>query len=262
MLYRFFMFLFLVAFSMEMFAQQDNRSLPNQDVTEPTLIPSEAPAIAQNCKKKRREEVELDVLINSSGIPAQYYFQTVHGDEADMIALRTVADDHFAPAKRGEVAIQVERTVAVNMELCVEKQKQSNGTKSELLTLATSPDQRIFRSANMSTGELQIQTQIPDNGRPYKIGGSVWAPKPLFTPEAQFTGQARKANKQGICLIRLIVDQHGAPENMQVVLPLGMGLDDEAINAVKRYRFRPAMKDGKIAVPVFITIEINFRLVG
>jgi outer membrane biosynthesis protein TonB len=39
-----------------------------------------------------------------------------------------------------------------------------------------------------------------------------------------------------------------------------MGLDEKAIAAIKQFRFRPAMKDGKTAVPVALTVEINFRL--
>lgn len=260
MLRRFFVILFLAGSAIGAIAQQNEQTLPLQDATEPGLIPSQTPAFTQSCHKKHREEVGLDVLINSSGYPAQYYFRTVHGNEADLIALRTVANDRFSPAKRGGAAIQVERTLVVSMELCVEKQKGSDGTRTELLTLAEAPDQRILRSADLGAGELQIQSPFPDSGTAYKIGGSISAPKPLSTPEAHYTDQARKAHIQGACWIRLIVDQHGAPENVQVVRSLGMGLDQEAVNAVQHYRFRPAMKDGRIAVPVLITVEVTFRL--
>jgi periplasmic protein TonB len=39
-----------------------------------------------------------------------------------------------------------------------------------------------------------------------------------------------------------------------------MGLDEKAMEAIRQYRFRPAMKDGKTPVPVMITIEVVFRL--
>jgi len=55
------------------------------------------------------------------------------------------------------------------------------------------------------------------------------------------------------------VDAHGYPENPRVVRSLGMGLDEKALEAVQRYRFKPAMKDGK-PVPVTILVEVNFRL--
>jgi protein TonB len=39
-----------------------------------------------------------------------------------------------------------------------------------------------------------------------------------------------------------------------------MGLDEKALEAVRQYKFRPAMKDGKTPVAVMITVEVNFRL--
>jgi TonB family protein len=48
--------------------------------------------------------------------------------------------------------------------------------------------------------------------------------------------------------------------NPRVVRALGMGLDEKALDAVRQFKFKPAMKDGKTPVPVTITIEVNFRL--
>lgn len=94
----------------------------------------------------------------------------------------------------------------------------------------------------------------------YRIGGGVSAPVAIFTPEAEFSDEARRAKYQGVCLISLIVDAQGNPQNPRVIRALGMGLDEKALEAVRKYKFRPAMKDGRTAVPVMITIEVNFRL--
>jgi len=93
-----------------------------------------------------------------------------------------------------------------------------------------------------------------------RIGGRVSAPVPLVQPEAEFSDEARRAKYQGVCLISLIVDAQGNPQNPRVVRALGMGLDEKALEAVRKYKFKPAMKDGKTPVPVPITIEVNFRL--
>jgi TonB family protein len=257
---RFSALMFSAIFAISAFAQQNDRPPSTGEITEPTLITVQAPAPPQNCKKKHREEVDFDVLINSAGFPAQYYFRTVRGDEADLMALRTVAADRFSPAKRGGAAIQVKRTVAVNMELCIEKRKESDGAKTELLAFAAPPDQRVLRPADLSTGELDIQSPVSDSGGAYKVGGRISQPTPLLTPEAIYTDEARKARKQGDCFVKLIVDSHGIPVNPQVVRSLGMGLDERAVNAVQHYRFKPAMKDGQIAVPVLITVKVSFHL--
>jgi periplasmic protein TonB len=96
-------------------------------------------------------------------------------------------------------------------------------------------------------------------GGVYRIGGGVSAPVPIFTPEAEFSDEARRAKYQGVVLISLIVDAQGNPQNPRVVRPLGMGLDEKALEAVRKYKFKPAVKDGK-PVPVMMSIEVNFRL--
>ena len=97
-------------------------------------------------------------------------------------------------------------------------------------------------------------------GGVYHVGGGISAPVPLNTVEAEFSDEARRAKYQGVCLIQMIVDAHGMPQDPRVVRPLGMGLDQKALEAVRKYRFRPAMKDGRTPVPVMITVEVNFRL--
>lgn len=94
----------------------------------------------------------------------------------------------------------------------------------------------------------------------YRVGGGISAPVPLNDVEAEFSDEARRAKYQGVCLVALIVDAQGMPQNVHVIRPLGMGLDEKAIEAVRKYRFKPAMKDGKTPVPVPITVEVNFRL--
>ncbi|HEY1160839.1 MAG TPA: energy transducer TonB [Terracidiphilus sp.] len=93
----------------------------------------------------------------------------------------------------------------------------------------------------------------------YHVGGGVTAPVPLNNVEAEFSDEARRAKYQGICLISLIVDAQGNPQNPRVVRTLGMGLDEKALEAVRKYKFKPAMK-GNTPVPVMITVEVNFRL--
>jgi periplasmic protein TonB len=97
-------------------------------------------------------------------------------------------------------------------------------------------------------------------GGVYQIGGRVSAPIALNTVEAEFSDEARRAKYQGVVLISLIVDANGMPQNARVVRALGMGLDEKALEAVRKYRFKPAMLDGKTPVPVPITVEVNFRL--
>ena len=57
----------------------------------------------------------------------------------------------------------------------------------------------------------------------------------------------------------MVVGPDGKPHNIRVVRTLGLGLDEKAIEAVKNWRFEPAMKDGK-PVAVQIDVDVNFNL--
>ena len=60
-------------------------------------------------------------------------------------------------------------------------------------------------------------------------------------------------------MLALIVDANGRPTNIRVSSSLGMGLDEKAIEAVKNWKFEPAMKDGH-PVAVEIALEVDFHL--
>ena len=90
-------------------------------------------------------------------------------------------------------------------------------------------------------------------------GGGVSAPELLYSPDPEFSDEARRAKYQGVCVVGLIVDAQGNPQRVHVVRPLGMGLDEKALEAVRQYKFKPAMFKGH-AVPVEINIEVNFRI--
>jgi periplasmic protein TonB len=75
---------------------------------------------------------------------------------------------------------------------------------------------------------------------------------------ADYSAEARKAGFSGFCIVRLTVDERGIPRNVRVVRPVGMGLDENAIKAVKQERFRPAMRGGRpVAFP--LSMEVNFK---
>ncbi len=96
-------------------------------------------------------------------------------------------------------------------------------------------------------------------GGAYRIGGGVSAPSVIFKVEPEYSEEARKAKFQGTVILFVVVDEKGNPRDLKVIRPLGLGLDQKAIEAVEKWKFSPGKKDGK-AVAVQATIEVNFRL--
>jgi TonB family protein len=96
-------------------------------------------------------------------------------------------------------------------------------------------------------------------GGTFRVGGGVSAPAVIFKVDPEYSEEARKAKYSGTVMLSVVVDSEGHARNIKVVKSLGMGLDEKAVEAVEKWRFKPGMKGGQ-PVNVQATIEVNFRL--
>jgi periplasmic protein TonB len=90
--------------------------------------------------------------------------------------------------------------------------------------------------------------------------GGVGYPACLYCPEPQYSEDARKAKFQGIVVLQVIIQPDGHATNIQVVKGAGLGLDEKAIEAVRTWRFKPAIGPNGTPVATITPIEVNFRL--
>jgi protein TonB len=96
-------------------------------------------------------------------------------------------------------------------------------------------------------------------GGVFRAGGEVSSPVLISKVEPEYSEEARKAKYSGTVLLSVVVDEHGIPQDIHIVRALGLGLDEKAVDAVQRWRFRPGIRNGK-PVRVRATIEVSFRL--
>ena len=96
-------------------------------------------------------------------------------------------------------------------------------------------------------------------GGVFHVGGGVSAPRVIYEPDPEYSEEARKAKYQGVCVLYLIVGADGKPRDVRVLRSLGLGLDEKAIEAVRQWKFDPAMKDGK-PVAVEVSVQVDFHL--
>jgi TonB family protein len=97
------------------------------------------------------------------------------------------------------------------------------------------------------------------DGGIFTAGVGISAPVAIFTPDPEFSEEARKAHYGGTVWLAIIIDAEGHARNIHVIKSLGMGLDEKAMEAVSKWKFRPAMKNGH-PVAVRATVQANFRL--
>lgn len=94
---------------------------------------------------------------------------------------------------------------------------------------------------------------------PVSDGGDVVPPKGIEMPEPPYPEEARRAQLQGVTVLLVIVGIDGKASQVSVLKPLGFGLDQNAIDAVRTWKFKPAIKKG-VPVPMRVTVEVTFRL--
>ena len=114
-------------------------------------------------------------------------------------------------------------------------------------------------SGEMREGDQVSKVSLPMSSNP-QGGGRSSAPILTNKTEPQYTDEARSAKLQGTVMLQVQIDETGkVSEHITVLRSLGSGLDEKAMEAVRQWRFKPALRDGKpVAVPA--TIEVNFRL--
>ncbi len=93
----------------------------------------------------------------------------------------------------------------------------------------------------------------------FQPGHGVTMPILILKIDPDYSDEARRAKMSGRVMLKIVVDVKGVPSSISIVQPLGYGLDERAIEAVKHWRFKPGAKDGR-AVAVEAIVEVNFRL--
>ena len=110
-------------------------------------------------------------------------------------------------------------------------------------------------------GSQAKTAQLPVPEGVVRPGGRVSSPEIVKEVRPEYTAAAMRAKIQGVVGVEAVVQIDGTVGMVRVVRSLDKehGLDDQAVKAVKQWRFRPGKKDG-VAVPVLVSIELTFTM--
>jgi TonB family protein len=107
--------------------------------------------------------------------------------------------------------------------------------------------------------DYRVTDERGDFAIPFLTHGHATAPQVIAKSQAKYTDEARRSGVQGVVLLSAVVDEGGKAQDIRVEHSIDPGLDQEAIKAVRRWRFQPGVQDGRpVRVPVHV--EITFRL--
>lgn len=113
----------------------------------------------------------------------------------------------------------------------------------------------------------KLDTDLSEEGP--GLGGVDFEPEPgvtnpqyKFRVEPKYPDSAKKAEKEGEVILQATIDENGIPQDIKALTNLGFGLEEAAIEALKKTTFRPAMKGDEpiskqVAIPYKFTLKDN-----
>ena len=126
------------------------------------------------------------------------------------------------------------------------------------LAAAAAGQQPTTPTPGTSTNDVQSNAGNTTEG-PINHNGKIQPPVLVYSPPPVYSIEARQAHFSGTVLVFLQIDVNGNPSHIRVVKGVGMGLDEKAVNAVRQYKFKPAMQDGKPVV-FDLNVNVNFQI--
>jgi TonB family protein len=186
-----------------------------------------------------------------------------------ILALRSdEADRKAVPPQTEAIPVETEQNVRIRIQMSPMNLEQVNGSLAKIFQ-GGQLIERVAAYWRPTTHDLDAFRQSTPNGvvgnlegnRPvYLVNrGTVTPPKPIRTPDPEYTEAARRNRIEGTTILSVVVNEKGFPEMLKIVRGLGGGLDIQALVAVANWEFGPALMAGK-PVAVLINVEVQFRL--
>jgi TonB family protein len=232
-------------------------------VTAPELLPVRITDLATEPCKHLDGIAELRAVVDATGIPRSVSMFDSAGNGLDLEALRLVNAERFKPGTHNGAPVDVGITTWLELKACIGEQKDDSDQTIDLIRLRSVPNQGLWLSPSPTESTNPALKTAPSGvgkatpGNPY---ANISPPLALSTPGPDMSDLVRDHNFTGVCIITLFVDTDGRPENIRIRKSVRPDLDQRAIEAVSKYRFKPARtKDGS-PIPVMISVYVDFRL--
>jgi TonB family protein len=187
-------------------------------------------------KEASDESAVLEFTVGGTGEVTD--IRAIHGSKsASELLARNLATWRFQPATKGALTVEARGRV-----------RFIKGQGDEAAKLP------LFEG--LGTANLPASPAVP-RAEPSNRAGFT-APRLLQRVEADYTEAARNARIGGVVTVQILVDEKGDVAEAKVITGLGYGLDEKALEAVRKWKFDAARQNGQ---PVAATIkaEIKFR---
>ena len=101
----------------------------------------------------------------------------------------------------------------------------------------------------------------PQPEQPIVLTASMVAPVALVRSVPEYPEIARKAHREGVVVVRAVIDRDGSVASAEILRDIGLGCGDAAVRAIRAWRYTPATLNGR-PVTVYLTVTVTFKLAG
>lgn len=241
--------------------QQNTPALgpPGAGIAAPVLLsPSVTVSTPKHCDELNGV-VKFAATIDAAGLPRA--LKTMEASDRRLIVFATelVEAQRFKPGVIDGSATAVDVELTVGLHTCAQREKHPTNDNFYQITLHAHPLIALAVVAHQAAHETISATpgEVVPAG---EVGGHISAPIPMVLTDPQ-TPVSGKLLKRGRCFLGVTVDANGVPQNIHVVRGLEPELDSNAVDAVKNWRFKPALRDGSSPVAVEGTVVATFEYV-
>jgi uncharacterized protein (TIGR03435 family) len=249
----------------------DGAELPNPPT--PTLTPvSFAQASPASPPRSRLQQITLSAAVDGpSRNPSPFPGTTaspmpVYPSEAKAAGIQGIVELNANVTSTGTVASIVDvsgpqalRQSAIDAVMQWQFKPLDNGKSIEGVTNIKVLYQLPYQLPGMPPVAGPVPPPEEAAAGVKQVGGDVTIPLPVYEVQPDYTDLARADKVEGTVIVGLVVDEHGQAQRVHVMRGLGDGLDEKAIEAVKRYHFKPATENSK-PVAVFLYFNVGFKL--
>jgi len=225
----------------------------------PTLLPFALTVSTPKHCEELDGVVKFATLVDSNGNPQKLSVLDASDDRLTAFATEVVEAQRFKPATVNGPPTSAAIELTVGLHTCAQREKHPTDGNFYQFTLRTHPliaVAVVAPPAAQETAPVARKEAIATE----KVGGHISAPIPtvIADPAIPISG---KFLKRSVCVLGITIDANGIPHSIDVVRSLEPELDSYAMEAVKNWRFKPALRDGSIPVAVEGTVVAEFGYV-
>jgi TonB family protein len=167
--------------------------------------------------------------------------------------------------------VELDRPVHVTIDL--PPSVRTLGDSKSVLLRVFAPGDLLARMTSAWRSEVDLNRNLADaskvtpdgrvgvlaQNRPVYVGDALPTPPlAIYKPVPTVPGKAHHKKSGGKCRVRMVVNEHGFPEILEVLQQLRQGLDNEVLAAVSQWRFKPAQRDS-LPVAAMLIVDVDVR---